>query len=341
MKKGFIISLTLLCIAASNFTKPYPNYFPEPNYKLDFSSKTYDLIQLGRTLFYDPILSANNTISCASCHSPYNSFAHTDHAVSHGIHDSIGKRNAPSLINLAWQKELMWDGASNHLDVQALAPITHPGEMAETIEHVIDKLQKSKLYRSLFKGAYGDTLINSQKMLKALTQFQLTLISDDSKYDKVRRNEDTFSIQEIKGYQLFLTHCNSCHTEPLFTNHKFKNNGLNIDSQSMDLGRFNITKIPKDSMKFKVPTLRNISYTFPYMHDGRFKKLRSVINHYVDDNKEYKYISKELKHNILLSSNEKTDLISFLVTLNDKNFIQNTENKFPRKILLQPRDISN
>lgn len=341
MKKGFIISLTLLCIAASNFTKPYPNYFPEPNYKLDFSSKTYDLIQLGRTLFYDPILSANNTISCASCHSPYNSFAHTDHAVSHGIHDSISKRNAPALINLAWQKELMWDGASNHLDVQALAPITHPGEMAETIEHVIDKLQKSKLYRSLFKGAYGDTLINSQKMLKALTQFQLTLISDDSKYDKVRRNEDTFSIQEIKGYQLFLTHCNSCHTEPLFTNHKFKNNGLNIDSQSMDLGRFNITKIPKDSMKFKVPTLRNISYTFPYMHDGRFKKLRSVINHYVDDNKEYKYISKELKHNILLSSNEKTDLISFLVTLNDKNFIQNTENKFPRKILLQPRDISN
>lgn len=341
MKKGFIISLTLLCIAASNFTKPYPNYFPEPNYKLDFSSKTYDLIQLGRTLFYDPILSANNTISCASCHSPYNSFAHTDHAVSHGIHDSIGKRNAPALINLAWQKELMWDGASNHLDVQALAPITHPGEMAETIEHVIDKLQKSKLYRSLFKGAYGDTLINSQKMLKALTQFQLTLISDDSKYDKVRRNEDTFSIQEIKGYQLFLTHCNSCHTEPLFTNHKYKNNGLNIDSQSMDLGRFNITKIPKDSMKFKVPTLRNISYTFPYMHDGRFKKLRSVINHYVDDNKEYKYISKELKHNILLSSNEKTDLISFLVTLNDKNFIQNTENKFPRKILLQPRDISN
>lgn len=341
MKKGLIISLTLLCIAASNFTKPYPNYFPEPNYKLDFSSKTYDLIQLGRALFYDPILSANNTISCASCHSPYNSFAHTDHAVSHGIHDSIGKRNAPALINLAWQKELMWDGASNHLDVQALAPITHPGEMAETIEHVIDKLQKSKLYQSLFKGAYGDTLINSQRMLKALTQFQLTLISDDSKYDKVRRNEDTFSIQEIRGYQLFLTHCNSCHTEPLFTNHKFKNNGLNIDSQSMDLGRFNITKIPEDSMKFKVPTLRNISYTFPYMHDGRFKKLRSVINHYVDNNKEYKYISKELKQNILLSSNEKTDLISFLITLNDKNFIHNTENKFPRKILLQPRDISN
>lgn len=341
MKKGLIISLTLLCIAASNFTKPYPNYFPEPNYKLDFSSKTYDLIQLGRALFYDPILSADNSISCASCHSPYNSFAHTDHAVSHGIHDSIGKRNAPALINLAWQKELMWDGASNHLDVQALAPITHPGEMAETIEHVIDKLQKSKLYQSLFKGAYGDTLINSQRMLKALTQFQLTLISDDSKYDKVRRNEDTFSIQEIRGYQLFLTHCNSCHTEPLFTNHKFKNNGLNIDSQSMDLGRFNITKIPEDSMKFKVPTLRNISYTFPYMHDGRFKKLRSVINHYVDNNKEYKYISKELKQNILLSSNEKTDLISFLITLNDKNFIHNTENKFPRKILLQPRDISN
>lgn len=341
MKKGLIISLTLLCIAASNFTEPYPNYFPEPNYKLDFSSKTYDLIQLGRALFYDPILSADNSISCASCHSPYNSFAHTDHAVSHGIHDSIGKRNAPALINLAWQKELMWDGASNHLDVQALAPITHPGEMAETIEHVIDKLQKSKLYQSLFKGAYGDTLINSQRMLKALTQFQLTLISDDSKYDKVRRNEDTFSIQEIRGYQLFLTHCNSCHTEPLFTNHKFKNNGLNIDSQSMDLGRFNITKIPEDSMKFKVPTLRNISYTFPYMHDGRFKKLRSVINHYVDNNKEYKYISKELKQNILLSSNEKTDLISFLITLNDKNFIHNTENKFPRKILLQPRDISN
>ncbi|MDG1046543.1 MAG: cytochrome c peroxidase [Bacteroidia bacterium] len=339
MKNGIIISLTLLCLAASNITIPYPNYFPKPNYELDFSSKTYDLTQLGRVLFYDPILSADNTISCASCHSPYNSFAHTDHAVSHGIHDSIGKRNAPALINLAWQKELMWDGASNHLDVQALAPITHPGEMAESIEHVINKLQNNKLYPPLFKKAYGDMLINSQRMLKALTQFQLTLISDNSKYDKVRRSEDTFSIQENKGYGLFLTHCNSCHTEPLFTNHKYKNNGLGIDSQSLDLGRFNITKIPYDSVKFKVPTLRNIGYTYPYMHDGRFKKLSSVINHYISDNKEYKYISKELEHKISLSSNDKSDLISFLLTLNDRDFIFNPKNKFPRKILLQPKDI--
>ena len=341
MKNGVIISLVLLCLAASNITNPYPNYFPKPNYELDFSGKTYGLTQLGRVLFYDPILSADNTISCASCHSPYNSFAHTDHAVSHGIHDSIGKRNAPALINLAWQKELMWDGASNHLDVQALAPITHPGEMAESIENVINKLQNNKLYPPLFKKAYGDMLINSQRMLKALTQFQLTLISDNSKYDKVRRSEDTFSIQENKGYKLFLTHCNSCHTEPLFTNHKFENNGLSIDRQALDLGRFNITKIPNDSMKFKVPTLRNIGYTYPYMHDGRFKKLSSVINHYISDNKEYKYISKELEHKISLSSNDKSDLISFLLTLNDRDFIFNPENKFPRKILLQPKDINN
>lgn len=341
MKNGLIISLVFLCIAASNITKHYPNYFPKPNYELNFSSNTYDLTQLGRALFYDPILSANNTISCASCHSPYNSFAHTDHALSHGIHDSIGKRNAPALINLAWQKELMWDGAINHLDVQALAPITHPGEMAESIENVIDKLQNNKLYPPLFKKAYGNSLINSQRMLKALTQFQLTLISDNSKYDKVRQSEDTFSVQENKGYKLFLKHCNSCHTEPLFTNYKFENNGLSIDSQAMDLGRFNITKIYKDSMKFKVPTLRNVGYTYPYMHDGRFKKLSSVINHYTSVNKEYKYISKELNHKILLSSHDKSDLISFLTTLNDRDFIFNPQNKFPRKILLQPREISN
>jgi cytochrome c peroxidase len=109
----------------------------------------------------------------------------------------------------------------------------------------------------------------------------------------------------------------------------------------LDLGRFNITKIPNDSMKFKVPTLRNIGYTYPYMHDGRFKKLSSVINHYINDNKEYKYISKELEHKISLSSNDKSDLISFLLTLNDRDFIFNPENKFPRKILLQPKDINN
>jgi cytochrome c peroxidase len=331
MKILAFILLSLACyFSSSEITGLRPSHFPKPNYSLDSSAES---IQLGRALFYDPILSLDGTISCASCHSPYNAFAHTDHAVSHGIGDSIGTRNAPALFNLAWQKELMWDGAINHIETQALAPISHPGEMGESLPNVLSKLQKSSLYPTLFRDAYGDTSITSQRMLKALSAFQLSLVSANAKYDRVVHKTDSFTTQEKAGYQLFKTKCNSCHTEPLFTNHTFKNNGLRIDPEIKDVGRYAVTLQAVDSFLFKVPSLRNLSYTYPYMHDGRFQKINEVLNHYTNGINNTIHLSKELQQGIKLSSTEKVDLTAFLLTLNDQEFILTKTNKYPIKTL--------
>lgn len=320
----------------------YPDYFPKPIYNFSANTLSKSKIELGRALFYDPILSADNTISCATCHSPFNAFSHTDHALSHGINDAIGDRNAPALFNLAWQGLFMWDGAANHLDVQALAPISHPKEMGESISHVIYKLQHSTLYPTLFKNAFGDSSISGEKTLKAMAQFQLTLTSSNSKYDGVKKGDYHFTKQEQAGYALFKNNCNSCHAEPLFSTYEFASNGLKIDSTLNDYGRWQVTKNKKDSLLFKIPSLRNLSYSYPYMHDGRFKKLYEVVNHYTNSSlNKTPLISSELANPITLSPNQKTDLIAFLLTLNDSAFIYNQENKFPKNILLPNKGYKN
>lgn len=313
----------------------FPAYFPKPVYDLKNNPLSASKIELGRVLFYDPLLSRDNTISCASCHSSYNAFAHTDHALSHGIADSIGTRNAPALMNLAWHNTFMWDGAVNHLDVQALAPITHPKEMGEKIENVVRQLQSSLLYRKLFYKAYNDSIVTGEKVLKALSQFQLTLISSNSKYDKVKQKKAAFTSQEQNGYTLFLKNCNVCHAEPLFSTYQFANNGLPVDTSLNDRGRWTITRNKHDSLLFKIPSLRNISYTYPYMHDGRFTKLNQVLNHYTKGIVQSPTLSDALKTPIQLSTNEKTDLIAFLLTLNDSAFVFDPKFGFPKEILLQ------
>ena len=317
------------------FNPPY--YFPKPVYDFKQNSLDSNKIDLGRILFYDPILSKNNTISCASCHSPYNAFAHTDHDLSHGIFDSIGNRNAPALFNLAWQKSFMWDGAINHLDVQALAPISHSSEMGSDISEVIKKLSLSKEYKHLFSEAFNDSTITSSKILKALSQFQLTLVSANAKYDRVKLCKETFTEQEKNGYNLFQINCASCHTEPLFSNYNFENNGLPIDPTINDLGRYAITQNENDKRKFKVPSLRNLSYTYPYMHDGRFMTLNEVVNHYNNGIEKSKTISTHLEKPILLSANEKVDLIAFLLTLNDKDFVFDKKHQF-KKLSVQTKE---
>jgi cytochrome c peroxidase len=307
----------------------YPNHFPEPVYDFTKNILSKEKIKLGKSLFYDPILSLDGSVSCASCHSPYNAFAHTDHDLSHGIDDQIGIRNAPSLFNLAWQNSFMWDGAINHLDMQALAPITSPTEMGDSLLNVISKLESSIKYRSLFYEAYGDSTITGQRLLLSMSQFQLTLVSGKSKYDKVKEGLDSFSIQEKKGYELFVVNCSSCHSEPLFITDHFASNGLPIDSTLMDYGRGAITKIKSDSLLFKIPSLRNLAYTKPYMHDGRFEKLREVLNHYTNGVENYGQAnsSNRLAKNIQLSNNDKSDILSFLKTLNDKEFVFNKKNR--------------
>lgn len=338
MKNQLIILVLTVFFFSVAFIQPLfelklPNHFPETVYDFQRNLPSKEKITLGRFLFYDPILSSDGSISCASCHSPYNAFAHTDHDLSHGIHDSIGKRNAPALFNLAWQQSFMWDGAINHLDMQALAPINHPAEMDEDIKNVVHKLQNDSFYPPLFSEAFGDSLITGERILKALSQFQLTLISANSKYDRVKKGADHFTEQEEKGYALFQLHCNSCHTEPLFTNGKFANNGLPIDSSLQDFGRWEITKQKSDRLSFKIPSLRNLSYTYPYMHDGRFRKLHQVINHYANDVHSSPSLADELEGNIQLHAHEKIDLTAFLLTLDDKKFVFHSAHQFPRQLI--------
>ena len=328
-----IISIALISLAASLdkvIPLVYPDYFPKPHYNFINNPLTQPKTELGRALFYDPILSDDGMVSCASCHSPYNGFAHTDHALSHGIHDSIGTRNAPALFNLAWNKSFMWDGAINHLDMQALAPISHPAEMGSDISDVLTKIQTKPLYPQLFYKAFGDSLVTTERVLKSLSQFQLTLVSSNSKYDSVQRKESKFSVQEQKGYQLFKTHCSTCHTEPLFTNQNLANNGLPVDTSLNDFGRWNLTKITSDSLLFKIPSLRNLSYTYPYMHDGRFAKLKDVVKHY---NTLPSISNTSLTKPIKLSSAEQVDLIAFLLTLNDVTFVFDKSHQYPKALL--------
>lgn len=312
-----------------------PKIFPKPVYDFSKNPLSENKIKLGRALFYDPILSRNNMISCASCHSQFSAFTHVDHALSHGIEDKIGFRNSPTLMNLAWQSSFMRDGAINHLDMQALAPISNPVEMDESMINVVSKLQSNQLYTKLFYKAFGDSVITGEHTLKAISQFMLTLVSSNSKYDSVMRKQTAFTEQENNGYKLFKKNCASCHNEPLFTNDEFRNNGLSIDLSLNDYGRYRVTKNPSDSLKFKVPTLRNIEFSYPYMHDGRFKKLSQVMNHYTNEVVRSKSLSPELNKSIVLSSNEKVDIISFLLTLTDKSFLFNPQYFYPKEIFLE------
>lgn len=333
--KIYILAIGVVLISAFQTSLgliEIPTYFPKPVYDFSKNPLSSQKIQLGRALFYDPILSRNQTISCASCHSQFNAFAHSDHALSHGIDDKVGTRNAPALMNLAWKNNFMWDGAIHHLDVQALAPISNPLEMDENINQVIFKLQTSKIYPALFYSAFGDTAITGERMLKAMSQFMLTLVSSQSKYDSVMRHEATFNAQELKGYTVFKNNCAVCHTEPLFTNETFKNNGLTVDTTLNDYGRVMVTHNPTDSFKFKVPTLRNIAFTYPYMHDGRYQSLSQVITHYTSLNTTQKNLAKELQKPLVLTSNQKVDLMAFLLTLTDKHFMFNQNYFYPKEI---------
>ena len=203
---------------------------------------TEEGFQLGRKLFYDGRLSRDGNFSCASCHQQFAAFATYDHDFSHGFDNSFTSRNAPGLFNIAWRKELHWDGGVNHIEMQALAPLTATNEMAETLENVLKKLKADTAYGRMFKAAFYDGVINSQHLLKALAQFTGSIQSYNTKYDKVKRGEDSFSVSEKMGYQTFPgANCNNCHKEPLFTDNSFRNNGLRSNEKLHDKGRMAIT----------------------------------------------------------------------------------------------------
>ncbi len=325
MKRRFSVLVLLMLIIFGFRSVPslleWPEYFPAPVYNFEKNPVNAAQVELGRKLFYDPILSLDSSTSCASCHSPYNSFAHVDHKLSHGIYDSIGTRNAPALFNLAWQSSFMWDGAVNNIEVQPLAPISSHIEMNESIEHVVMKLQRSKNYSGLFFSAFGDSVITGHNVLIALAQFQLTLVSKSSKYDSVMDHSAKFTAQEQNGYNLYKKNCSTCHIEPLFSTYGFASNGLPVDSDLRDFGKFSITHNAKDSFLFKIPSLRNVEYTYPYMHDGRYASLYQVVSYYSDGLRASTYVSAPLKNAMNFSASEKIDLVAFLLTLSDRKFI--------------------
>lgn len=298
-----------------------PKGFPKPNYMFKNNTITPEGFVLGRKLFYDPILSKDSSISCGSCHQQFAAFSHIDHSLAHGIGGRIGKRNIPALQNLIWNKEFMWDGSINHLEVQALAPITNKNEMDETLEHVIAKLNQRKDYQNAFYLAFKDSIVSSEMILKSLTQFMGLMISANSKYDRYTAGKETYSEEEMTGLKLFRSKCANCHKEPLFTDNTYRSNGIPINKRLDDKGRNVITGNENELYKFKVPSLRNIELTFPYMHDGRFKNLTEVLNYYGDSSKHSNY-SDTLIHTIgKISKEDITALNAFLLTLTDKSFV--------------------
>ncbi|MFT5916403.1 MAG: cytochrome c peroxidase [Flammeovirgaceae bacterium] len=303
-----------------------PESFPEPIYNFSKNKVTTEGFELGKSLFFDSMLSKDNTISCASCHNQGAAFANAGHAVSHGIGDQLGVRNAPALQNLAWQKTFFHDGGVFNLDLLSLVPIKDPVEMGNEPDTVLERLRNSSKYQELFKSAFGEGEITSQKFLKSLSQYMNMLVSANSRYDQYLKGEEEFTDLELKGLNLFEQKCASCHSGAFFTDQSFRNNGLEVFNEN-DEGRANITLQPTDKFKFKVPSLRNIAVSSPYMHDGRLRNLQEVLEHYNSEVKNTPTLDEKLKTDgklgIPLSSEEQSEIITFLKTLTDKQFIKN------------------
>ena len=300
-----------------------PPHFPDVVYRLSDNEISADKFELGRKLFYEPRLSRDNTISCGSCHIQSAAFTHHGHDVSHGIDDRLGTRNSPSIMNLAWMPAFFWDGGVFDLDLLPIAPITNHVEMDETVENVLQKLRVHPQYPTLYKKAFGDTAITTARTMKALSQFMLMCVSANSKYDSVvNKMGAAFTAQEQMGYTLFQQKCSSCHTEPLFTDNSFRNNGISIGAND-DKGRYIITLNEADKYKFKVPSLRNLEFTKPYMHDGRFLTIEAVLEHYNSHVQSTPNLDPLLKQGISMTAEERAAVESFLKTLSDRSFLSN------------------
>jgi cytochrome c peroxidase len=304
-----------------------PANFPAPGYDLAQNPPTKEGFELGRTLFYDPLLSRDGTISCGSCHQQFAAFSHDGHVVSHGIDGLLGSRNSPGLQNLRWQRNFLWDGGANHLETMPTAPITNPLEMGETLENVVRKLNADPTYQQRFAQVFGSQPIDSYQLLKALAQFTAALTSANSRYDHYVRHESggTLSAAELRGLTLATQKCTPCHSTELFTDNSFRNNGLDSTFPA-DSGRAHITAQAADRGKFKVPSWRNVARTAPYMHDGRFATLSQVLDHYDHGVRPSATLDPQLRPStgqlgIALSMEEKDDLLAFLSTLTDEQFL--------------------
>jgi cytochrome c peroxidase len=234
-----------------------PAHFPDPVYDMTRNPLTEEGVELGRFLFYDGILSRTGQIGCGTCHQQVAAFTHHGHELSHGVDDLLGTRNSPSVQNMAWNPSFFWDGGVHDLDLVPFNPIENPVEMGETVKNVITKLQNTPLanakkpvgYPEMFKKAFGTEEINTERLMKALSQFMLTMVSANSKYDYYKKGDaSALNAQEKAGMVLFQSKCASCHTGELFTDHSFRNNGL-VPLRINDEGRFGISADAADKHK--------------------------------------------------------------------------------------------
>lgn len=313
--------------------------FPNPHLPED-NPLTVEKVKLGRMLFYDEILSKDEIQSCADCHLQVDGFSDI-RQFSLGVEDLPGKRQAMAVFNMAWHNNgFFWDGRAVLLRDQALMPIQDPLEMNETLENVVAKLQNEKEYRFQFARAFEDPAINDEKMALAMEAFMFTIVSNNSKFDQFLLEQYTFTESEQRGYDLFFTEfdpngsekggeCFHCHAGINFTNNKYMNNGLDADADFADEGYYATTGLPEDMARFKVPSLRNIANTGPYMHDGRFETLEEVIDHYNTGVKESSTIDEIMQFNLDpgldLSEQDKADLVAFLKALSDDTFLNNPD----------------
>jgi len=298
-----------------------PEGFPTPAYRFTDNPLSKEGFELGRKLFYDGRLSVDGNFPCASCHQQIAAFGTYEHDRSHGFNGSHTLRNAPVLFNLAWQKNLHWDGEFTSLFDEAAQPINGHIEMAASFKIVIDKLQKDAEYRKQFKKVFRSEFISPEFILKALAQFTGYMTSANSKYDRYKKSQASFTAQELNGYQIFQANCATCHPEPMFTDYSFHNIGLPVDPFLNDYGKMRITHNAVDSLKFRTPTLRNTYISANYMHDGRFNTLAQCITHYRTGVQQSATLDPLLTSGITLTNTQASDLALFLRTLTDSSFI--------------------
>ncbi len=323
-----------------------PDHFPDMIIPSD-NPMTIEGVELGRWLFYEKRLSGNDSMSCASCHLAQHGFSDPN-KYSTGIAGIAGTRNSMALINLGWDNFFFWDGRASTLEIQILEPVTNPIELHQSWPDAIHKLNLDIAYRNRFFKAFGEPGIDSLKAAKAMAQFIRTMISASSKFDVMYKYENgmplnnqeqsllqQIDVEEWAGYDLFKSlngaDCFHCHNGPLMRVKKYSNNGL--DANFTDLGRGAVTQNPEDYGKFKVPTLRNIALTAPYMHDGRFQTLDEVIEHYSSGVHISPTIDPLIEFanqgGVQLSTEEKYLLKKFLLTLTDNSFVSNPKFKDP------------
>lgn len=331
---------------ATPYQLKIPSHFPDMIIPED-NPMTVEGVELGRKLFYEVKLSGDNSMACASCHAPSSAFSDPNQ-YSEGIDGIQGTRNSMALINLGWDDFFFWDGRSSTLEEQILLPVEDPIEMHDTWQNVVSKLSASVEYKNLFFKAFGSPGVDKERAAKAIAQFLRTMISGSSKYDVMYKYEyglalsaseqaiySTISLEEWAGYDLFKSlngaDCFHCHNGPLMQVKKFSNNGL--DATFTDLGRGGVTGNPNDMGKFKVPTLRNIAYSAPYMHDGRFSTLDEVINHYSFGIEMSPTIDPLIEFasqgGVQLDFAERELVKQFLLTLSDESFINNPDFQDP------------